>query len=195
MGRLIYALNVTLDGFVEGLDHSLAWTSIDDELHAWFNDRARTLDASLYGRGLYETMTAYWPTAESDPAATETMREFARIWNATPRIVFSTTLTSVRAGSRLVRGDVATILGAVRDEFPGDLEIGGATLAASFIERDLIDIYQLVIHPVILGSGTRYFPDLVSSLPLRLTESHRFGSGVVFLGYERVRDGPAGGSD
>ncbi len=92
MGRLIYLLNTSLDGFVETPDHSLDWTTVDDELHSFFNEQERTTDASLYGRGMWETMSPYWPTAESDPAATETMKEYARFWAATPKIVFSSTL-------------------------------------------------------------------------------------------------------
>ena len=123
MGKLIYLLNVSLDGFIETPDHSLAWTSVDDELHTWFNDHMRTLAASLYGRRLYEVMSAYWPNYESDPDATEPMREFGRIWNATPRIVFSSTLDRVDFNSRLVRGDVGTDLERARTEFDGDLEV------------------------------------------------------------------------
>lgn len=95
MGRLIFTLNVSLDGYVETPDRSLDWTTVDDELHSWFNDRARALDVSLYGRRLYELMAGYWPNAESDPDATGPMREFGRIWLATPKIVFSKTLDSV----------------------------------------------------------------------------------------------------
>ena len=84
MGRLIYSLNVSLDGFVETVDRRLDWATVDDELHAWFNDQARSLDASHYGRRMWELMAGYWPTAESDPAATKATREFARIWRATP---------------------------------------------------------------------------------------------------------------
>ena len=76
MGKLIYLLNVSLDGFVETPDRSLDWSIVDDELHTWFNDQTE-LDASLYGRRMYEVMAAYWPTAEDDPAATETMLEYA----------------------------------------------------------------------------------------------------------------------
>ena len=108
MGKLIYLLNVSLDGYIETPDHSLAWTSVDDELHTWFNDHMRNVSASLYGRRLYEVMSAYWPNYESDPDATEPMREFGRIWNATPRIVFSSTLDRVDFNSRLVHGDVGS---------------------------------------------------------------------------------------
>jgi dihydrofolate reductase len=183
MGRLIYSLNVSVDGYVESRQGDLDWSTPDDELHSWFNDRAREIEASLYGRRLYETMAGHWPTAEEDPAITEVEREFARIWNATPRIVFSTTLTEVGPGSRLARGDVGEVLAAVRREFRGDLEVGGATLAAEFVRRGLVDEYQLLVHPVILGGGKRYLPDLESPIRLRLAETRTFESGVVYLGY------------
>jgi dihydrofolate reductase len=183
MGRLIYGMNVSLDGYIEGPGHSLDWASADEELLGWFNDRARKLDASLYGRRLYELMSAHWPTGESDPAATEAMREFARIWNPMPKIVFSSTLTEVAWNSRIVRGDVGEELARLRTEFHGDMEIGGATLAASFIRRGLIDLYQLVVHPVVLGGGTPFFPALESPIRLRLIETHRFASGVTYQGY------------
>jgi dihydrofolate reductase len=187
MGKLIYTLNVSLDGFIETPERGLEWSLVDDELHTWFNDRMRTLAGSLYGRRLYEVMSAYWPTAESDPAATETQREFAGIWNATPRFVFSNTLKSVDFNSRLVSGDVGERLAEIRAEVSGDLEVGGATLAAGFIERGLVDEYGLVVHPVVLGSGRSYFPPLSAPLPLRLVEMHRFASGVVYLAYRVER--------
>ena len=183
MGRLIYAMNVSLDGYIETPEHSLDWTTVDEEIHGWFNDRMRELEASLYGRRLYELMAAYWPTGESDPDATPAMREFARIWNRTPKIVFSSSLTSVDHNSRLVRGDVGDVLSSVRTEFSGDLEVAGPNLAAQFIRRGLVDMYQLIVHPVVLGAGTPFFPRLEEPLRLRQVESHRFESGVVVLGY------------
>jgi dihydrofolate reductase len=187
VGKLIYLFNVSLDGFVETVDRSLDWTAVDDELHTWFNEHSRTLDASLYGRRLYEVMASHWPTAESDPDATEPEREFARIWNATPKIVFSTTLTAVGPGCRLVAGDVGERLTELRSEFAGDLEVGGPTLASAFIERGLVDEYRVVVHPVVLGAGRPYFPTLRDRIGLRLLETRTFGSGVVYLGYETVR--------
>ena len=153
MGKLVYCLNVTLDGFIEAPDHSLEWSTMDEELHSWFNEQERTFDASLYGRRLYELMNAYWPTAEADPNGTEVTREYARIWNAVPKMVFSSSLTSVEGNARLIRGaDVTEELAKLRAEFPGDLNVGGATLAASFIRAGLVDEYRLVVHPVILLS-------------------------------------------
>lgn len=187
MGRLIYTLNVSLDGFIETPDRSLAWTIADDELLTWFNDTTRELDATIYGRRLYEVMAAYWPNGESDPAATEPMREFARIWNAMPKVVVSMTLPAVAWNSRLVRGDIAEELARLRHEFSGDLGVGGPTLAAEFIRRDLIDEYRLVVHPAVLGAGTRYFPPIDGPRRLRMMDTRTFASGVVYLRYEAVR--------
>jgi len=189
MGKLIYLLNVSLDGFVETPDHSLAWTHVDDELHTWFNDQSRELDASLYGRRMYELMAGYWPTAGTDPQATDAMRDFGRIWLETPKIVFSTTLSSVDFNSRLVRGDVGDELARIRTEYPGDLNVGGANLASQFVRRGLVDEYRLVVHPVVLGAGTPFFPQLDTPIDLQLAETRTFGSGVTFLRYERRAPG------
>jgi dihydrofolate reductase len=187
MGKLIYSLNVSLDGFIESVEHGLDWAVVDDELHSWFNEQSRSLDAELYGRRMYELMAAYWPTAASHPSLTETEREFARIWNGMPRFVFSTTLDSVGPGCRLVAGDVADPLAEISSEFAGDLGVAGATLASAFIERGLVDEYRLVVHPVILGAGRPFFPALSDRIGLRLRETRKFASGVVYLGYETVR--------
>lgn len=178
MGKLIYLFNVSIDGFIATTDGSLEWTQVDDELHGWFNEHARSVEASLYGRRLWEVMSAYWPTGESDPEATEVMREFARIWNRTPKFVFSRTLETVDHGARLVRGDVATVLADVRRELAGDLEVGGAELAGQFVRRGLVDEYRLVIHPVALGTGIPFWPELVAPLRLRQIDEHRFSSGT-----------------
>jgi dihydrofolate reductase len=182
MGNLIYLMNVSLDGFIETPDRSLDWTMIDEELHTWFNDRQRTLGASFYGRRLYELMNAYWPTAESDPDATPAMLEYAVLWRQTPKIVFSSTLHSVEGNARHATGTVEEEVARARAEHEGDLEVGGPTLGAEFIRRGLVDVYQLVVHPVVIGGGTPFFPRDVS-LRLRLTETVRFGSGVLALTY------------
>ena len=183
MGKLVYRMNVSLDGFVETPDRSLDWTTVDEELHTWFADRIREEDALLYGRRLYELMAAFWPTAESDPATTDYMREFARVWNAKPKVVFSTTLDRVDSNSRLVRGDVAEQLALIRRDFGGDLEVAGPNLAAQFIRSGLVDEYHLVVHPVILGAGTPFFPRLETPIRLRLLESRTFASGASYLAY------------
>jgi dihydrofolate reductase len=186
MGRLIYTLNVSVDGFVEGPGRALDWSTNDDQLLEWFVDRFRGIDASLYGRRLYEVMSSHWPTADQDPNANDVSLAYQREWLRVPKFVFSTTLTSVDWNSRLVQGDVGDALAAVRTEIGGDVEVAGPTLAAQFIERGLVDRYELVIHPVILGAGTPYLPPLQERQRLRLTDSRTFSSGVTYVGYERI---------
>jgi dihydrofolate reductase len=186
MGKLIYEMNVSLDGYVETVDKDLGWATVDEQVHFWFNEQSRAIDASIYGRGMYETMASYWPTAKDDPAATPAMVDFANIWGPLPKIVFSSSLESVDWNSRLVNGDVADELALIRQEFQGDIDVSGATLAHTFIERGLIDEFRLVVHPVVLGAGTPYFPRLERPVGLRLTDSKRFQSGVIYLGYERI---------
>jgi dihydrofolate reductase len=186
MGRLIYSFSVSLDGFVNAPDGSLDWADVDEEVHFWFNDQARGVGASLYGRRLYDLMAAYWPTAGSDPDATPAMREFAAIWARIPRFVFSTTLDTVDHNSRLVRGDLEEVLRSVQRETDGDVEVGGPTLASEFVRRGLVDEYRLVVHPVVLGGGTPFFPSLATPLRLRLTETRRFGNGATLLAYRRA---------
>ncbi len=184
MGKLVYLMNVSLDGFVETVDHSPGWAVPDDELHSWFNDQVRGTDALLYGRRLYETMAAYWPHADSDPNATPTTLDFARVWNEKPKIVFSTTLERVDWNSRLVRGDPVGELARLKAEFPGELSVGGPTLASTFIRAGLVDEYRIVLHPAVLGSGgLSFFPGLESPLRLRLVDTKRFASGPIYLAY------------
>ena len=187
MGRLIYLMNLSLDGFVETASRSTDWTTVDEELLGWFNDRSRETAAFLYGRRLYEVMAAYWPTAESDPSATAAMLEFGRIWLRTPKIVFSSTLDDVGWNSRLLRGDPVAELAGLQKEFEGDLSVGGPRLASAFVTRDLVDEYRLVVHPVAIGAGTPYFPPLDRPLRLRQTGYQRFASGALYVGYDRVR--------
>jgi dihydrofolate reductase len=187
MGKLIYLMNVSLDGYVETPERNLDWTHVDEELHSWFNDQSRAADVFIYGRRLYDVMASYWPTAESDPAATPAMLDFARIWIPKPKVVFSSTLDAVGWNSRLTRGDVGDELERLRAEFDGDIEVGGPTLASAFIRRGLVDEYRLVVHPVVLGAGTPYFPTLDSPIRLRTSETHTFASGAMYLRYSAVR--------
>jgi dihydrofolate reductase len=188
MGRLIYTLNVSLDGYVETSDHRLDWASIDEELHAWFNDLTRTQDASLYGRRMYQLMNGYWPTADAQPDATDTEREFARIWRALPKFVFSRTLGHVEGNARLVAGDVRERLAEIRAEHPGGIDVSGATLAAEFLRAGLVDAIQAVVHPVVLGGGAPVLPQLEQPIRLRLESTRTFASGVVALTYRVDRD-------
>lgn len=183
MGRLIYSLSVSLDGFAATSDGGLGWATIDHEIHSWFNEQARTLDASLYGRRMYELMASYWPGAEDDPDASEPEREFSSIWKPMPKVVFSSTLERVEHNARLVSGDVGEVLARLRREFGGDLDVAGPTLAGQFVRRGLVDEYRLAIHPVVLGSGLPFWPKLDAPLSLKVTDTHRFASGVELRSY------------
>lgn len=183
MGRLIYLLNVSVDGFVETRDHGLDWSSVDEELHTWFNDQMRSFDATLYGRRIYELMAAHWPDALDDPETNETERDFARIWNALPKIVFSNTLAHVEHNSRLVRGDVGAVLDEVRQEFAGEIGVAGPNLAGQFVRRGLVDEYRVVTHPVVLGSGTPFWPELEAPLRLELVDQRAFSGGQELRSY------------
>jgi len=182
MGKLIYSLSVSLDGFVESSTHSLDWASIDEELHSFFNDQSRGISTSLYGGRMYELMFGYWSTAEADPAASPVEREFAGIWKRIPRVVFSTTLDEVDPGSRLVRSDPVEEVVRLKAQ-PGDMDVGGPTLASALMRAGLIDEYRLAVHPIILGAGTPFFTELDARVPLKLLETRTFASGVVYLRY------------
>src|SRR5688572_27018250 len=91
VGKLIYSLNVSLDGFAATTDGGLGWANVDEQVHTWFNDQTRAIEASLYGRRMWEVMAGYWPMAEDDPSASPVSREFSRIWKPMPKFVFSST--------------------------------------------------------------------------------------------------------
>lgn len=183
MGRLVFSMSVSLDGFVDTPSHSLDWVLVDEELHSFFNDQSRELRASLYGRRMYEVMAA-WQTMESDPSATPAMLEFARIWKGIERVVFSRTLDEVDPGSRLVRDDALAEVARLKARPGYDMDVGGPTFASTLIRAGVVDEYRLFVHPVILGAGTRFFPPLEDRIGLRLCDTRTFGSGVVYLAYE-----------
>jgi dihydrofolate reductase len=184
---LVYSFQVSLDGFVESPGKKLDWILVDEEVHSFYNQQTRETDLSLYGRGLYELMASYWPTADASPSALPVEVEFARIWRQMPKVVFSTTLQTVDWNSRLVRSDLAAEIARLKEE-PGEfMDIGGPTLAASAIQLGLVDEYRLMVQPVVLGSGTPFLPRLEKRFDLELVETQRFGSGVVYLRYRVAR--------
>jgi dihydrofolate reductase len=184
-GKVIYSMSVSLDGFVETPGRSLDWVIVDEELHRFFNQQANETKTSLYGRRLYQLMAAYWPTADSDPSTPDYMVEFSRIWKDKPKVVFSRTLDNVEWNSRLARGTIPEEIARLREQPDNNMELGGPNLAATFMQLDLIDEYRLFVQPVVLGAGTPFFPALDHKIDLRFVESKTFGSGVVYLRFER----------
>ena len=182
MSKLIYSMGVSLDGFVAGLDGEIDWTAPDEELFRFHLEQTRAIDTHLLGRRLYEVMR-YWETAEeTNPSAPEDEHEFARIWNALRRLVFSRTLEQVEGGAELVRGDLAETVAELKAQSGGDIGVGGAGLAASLIPLGLIDEYRQFVYPVGSGRGRRSSP-LDARIPLHLVETRTFGSEVVYLRY------------
>jgi dihydrofolate reductase len=185
MRRLIYSMGVSLDGFIAGPDGEIDWSAPDEELHRFHNQQAREIGAHFCGRRLYEEML-YWETAEENPAAAELELEFARIWKAIPKIVFSKTLEKVEGNARLVRDGVGEEVAKLKEQPGKDLAVGGAGLASTFIRLGLVDEYRLFVSPVLLGDGTPYFPDLDERIDLELVETRTFGSRVAYVRYRRV---------
>ena len=185
MRKLIYEMMVSLDGYTAGPDGKIDWHIIDEELHQFINDQQAEVDTFLYGRRMYETMSSYWPTADSDPTNTKVELEWARIWMNMPKIVFSKTLNKVEWNSRLSRKvDPEEIL-RLKGQPGKALSVGGATLAASFIRQGLVDDFQLFVQPIIVGGGTPFFPTVDSMIRLKLIETRNFNCGVVYLHYQK----------
>ena len=183
MGTLSYTMTTSLDGYVEDVNGSIDFGDPDEEVHRFANQQARETAAFLFGRGLYDVMEEYWTAPEREDGH-EVEAEFARLYTAVPRIVFSDSLESVPPGCRLVRrADAVEEVARLKKETDGDLAVGGPRLAASLL--DLIDDFRPRVAPVVLGGGTPYFP-VGADLRLRLVEQRVFGNGTVHLCYRRV---------
>jgi dihydrofolate reductase len=185
MRKIILMMSVSLDGFIEGPDRELDWHLIDDELHTHFNRELGAMGAFLGGRVTYELMAGFWPTADADPTSPAPMVEFARIWRDMPKIVYSRTLEQAGWNTTVVRDVVAEEVMELKAQPGGDLVLGGADIAATFMRHDLIDEYRLYVHPVVIGRGKPLFPASNTKINLRLAETRTFGSGVVLLRYRR----------
>jgi dihydrofolate reductase len=184
MRRLIYSMTVSLDGYIAGPDGAIDWSAPDDELFRFHTQRVREMGVQLCGRRLYETML-YWETAPEDSLSRD-HAEFARIWKALPKVVFSTTLESVVGNARLASQGVGEEVARLKQQPGKDIEVGGAGLARACMQLGLIDEWQLFVAPVLLGGGTPYFPPLNETINLELVETRTFGDRVVFLRYQTV---------
>jgi dihydrofolate reductase len=177
-------MSVSLDGFIEGPNRDIDWHMVDDELHSHFNEQLSAMGAFLNGRVTHELMAQFWPTADADPSSTRPMVEFARIWRDMPKIVYSSTLDRADWNTTVVRDVVVDEVQKLKAQPGGDLALGGADLAASFMRHDLIDEYRIYVHPILIGRGKPLFHTADKAIRLRLVETRTFGNGVVLLRYQ-----------
>jgi dihydrofolate reductase len=182
MAKLIYPGIMSLDGYIEDENGSFDWAEPDEEVHAFVNDQTRPIGTHLYGRRTYELMTVW----ETDPSLAEQsplLRDFAEIWQAADKIVYSSALaTPSTARTRVERHFAPEAIRELKTSSARDLIIGGPTLAAHAVRAGLVDEYHLYLNPVVVGGGKPYLPDHVR-LHLDLLAEHRFASGVVHLRY------------
>jgi len=177
MGRLVYSAIASLDGYIADEQGDFDWSAPDDEVHAFVNDLTRPARTHLLGRRMYEVL-AVWETMD-DPAPE--MQDFAQIWRAADKVVYSTTLQEVSsARTRIERSFDPDAVRAIKDR--GDCVIGGAALAGEALRHGLVDDVQLLLSPVIVGGGTRALPDGLR-IDLELADQRRFANGAVHLAY------------
>ena len=182
MARLIYSAIMSLDGYTADADGRFEWAAPDEEVHAFVNELERPVGVYLYGRRMYETMR-YWETAHTLAGQSPASLDFARIWQAADKIVYSTTLQSAdTARTRVERDFDPEQVRKLKEAASRDLTVGGPHLAAQAIAAGLVDEYQLFVVPAVVGGGTRALPGQVR-LNLALAQEHKFGSGIVYLCY------------
>lgn len=185
MAKLIYSGLMSLDGFLNDADGRFDWAAPDAEVHQFVNDQERSAGTYLYGRGTYEVMS-YWETAgtAADDSAAE--RDYARLWQAADKIVYSSTLTTVHtARTRLERRFDPAEVRRLVDHATHDVSIGGGTLGPAALAAGLVDEVNMFLTPVVVGGGTPFLPG-GTRIDLDLLDERRFTSGVVHLRY-RVR--------
>ena len=182
MAKLNYTAISSLDGYVADVQGDFDWSAPDEEVHAFINDLERPVGTHLYGRRLYEVMVA-WETMDTGPGQAPAMRDYATIWQAAEKIVYSRTLQSVASARTRIEHDFdPEAVRRLKASAASELSIGGPELAAQAIKAGLVDEYRLFLTPFVVGGGTPSLPDGVR-LGLELLEERRFGSGVVYLHY------------
>ena len=185
MTRLLYMAITSLDGYVADEAGRYDWAMPDDEVFGFINDFERPVGTYLYGRRLYEDMTG-WETMDADPGLSPLMLDFARIWQAADKVVYSRSLDDVStARTRLERDFDPAAVREMKARSERDITVGGAELAAQAIGTGLVDEIHLIISPVLVGGGKKALSSTVR-LQLELLDERRFGSGVVHLRYRVV---------
>jgi dihydrofolate reductase len=179
VAKLVYSAIASLDGYVADADGKFDWSMPDEEVHKFVNDLEREIGTHLYGRRLYEVMVA-WETIETDEPV---MSDYAEIWRAADKVVYSRTLVSPGSErTRIERSFDPESVRSMKAAAERDISVGGAELAAQAITAGLVDEVNLFLSPVIVGGGTKALPEGVR-VPLELLDERRFRNGVVHLHY------------
>jgi dihydrofolate reductase len=182
MAPLIFSMSCSLDGYVEDATGSIDWGAPDADVHAFVNDRQRSVGTYLFGRRLYETMRG-WDDPDAFAGDSPEMREYADIWDGIDKVVYSRSLQGVSTRrTRLERTFDVEAVRRLKEEADRLIEVGGPELAAEAYRAGLVDEVRLFVVPVVLGGGKRALPDGIR-LDLALREEHRFAGGTVFLSY------------
>ena len=187
MARLIYSAITSIDGYVADEDGKFDWAAPDEEVHRFVNELEPPVGTYLYGRRMYEVML-YWETAHTVADQPLVAQDYAEIWQAADKIVYSKTLeATTTARTRIERDFDPEAVRQLKARAARDITVGGPNLAAEAIKAGLVDEYQLFVTPIVVGGGTQWLPDDVR-LELELLDERRFGNGVVYLRY-RARTG------
>ncbi len=186
MRKVILSMMVSLDGFIEGPNRELDWTIVDKEIDTYADDLLSTADAILLGRRTYQLFVGFWPTATTEEEI------IADKMNEIPKFVFSRTLDKAPWGklnnARLVQENIAEEISNMKKQPGKNMVIfGGANLAQTFMQHDLIDEYRLLVQPIVLGSGTPLFKSGSDHIHLKLLKTQKFNSGVVGLYYQPAK--------
>ncbi|HLQ14622.1 MAG TPA: dihydrofolate reductase family protein [Candidatus Eisenbacteria bacterium] len=185
MARLIYSVITSLDGYIEDAQGKFDWAAPDEEVHAFVNDQERQIGTYLYGRRTYDVMV-FWETAHTVAGQPPHILDYAELWQAADKIVYSRTLDRVSsARTRIEREFNPEEVRQIKAQAGRDISVGGPELAAEAIKAGLVDEYHLFVHPVLVGAGKSSLPKDVR-VDLELMDERRFGSGVVHLHY-RIR--------
>jgi dihydrofolate reductase len=186
MKKIVFMMAVSVDGYMEGPDRDISWHRVDQELLGHMNETLRPMSAFLSGRITWDLMAKVWPTADKDYADNAQMVEFAGIWKAMPKYVYSRTLKRADWNTTVCgEVDPSQVL-ALKAQAGGDMTVGGADLAAEFLRQDLIDEFRIYTHPAVVGKGKRMFGPMERKMDLKLVETRGFGNGVVLSRYQRV---------
>ncbi len=182
MGKLVYSMITSLDGYAEAAVGGLGLGAEDEEVHTFIDETFRSVGTYLYGRRMYQTMV-FWETAHTDPGVPPFVVEFARGWQAAEKIVYSTTLESASsAKTRIERTFDPEAVRRLKAEAGHDLSIDGPDLAGQAIAAGLVDEYHLFVTTTVVGGGKRFFPDGVR-LDLELVEERAFRTGLIYARY------------